>query len=53
MDGCEYVIDYGSRYVDPEPPELCGVDTEPGEIFCVDHLNFDEGFPDSDFFLER
>lgn len=50
---CEYVIDYGSRYVDPEPIELCGADTEPGEYFCDAHLNEVEGFPDSDFFLER
>lgn len=50
---CEYVIDYGSRYVDPEPNELCRDETEPGEDFCTEHLEEVEGFPDSDYFLER
>lgn len=50
---CEYVVSYGSFHVDPEPAELCGADTEPGEDFCANHLEEVEGFPDSDFFLER
>lgn len=53
MYGCEYVVDYGSFHEDPNPAEYCGEDPEPGEDFCVDHLNFDEGFPDYDFELER
>ena len=50
---CEYVISYGSFHEDPEPNELCEFEAEPGEDFCAEHLEDVEGFPDSDFELER
>lgn len=34
---CSYVLDPGSRYRDPEPPETCPEDTVPGEEYCPEH----------------
>lgn len=35
---CQHETHPGSRYVDPEPPTLCGEDATPGTDYCTAHL---------------
>lgn len=35
---CDAVIYAGSRFIDPEPPEVCGEPCDPGEHLCPAHL---------------
>ena len=35
---CQHETHPGSRYVDPEPPTLCGEDAIPGTDYCTAHL---------------
>ena len=35
---CQHETHPGSRYVDPEPPTLCGEDVIPGTDYCTAHL---------------
>ena len=34
---CPAVLSWGSRYIDPEPPELCGEPVNIGDEFCPCH----------------
>lgn len=36
---CPFEVWPGRRHVDPEPPEICGEPVEPGEEFCLRHLD--------------
>ena len=35
---CQHETHPGSRYIDPEPPTLCGEDAIPGTDYCTAHL---------------
>lgn len=48
-DPCIYVVDPGSRHVDPEPPETCGRDAVDGTDYCPEHHGMTDLFgPDPD-----